>query len=63
MLFAKARMNLEGILLNEISERQIPHDFTGMCNLRNRTNEKTNSEPQRTGVCQGEVGGGDGGNR
>ena len=31
-------MNLEGIMLSDISERQILYDITYMWNLKNKTN-------------------------
>ena len=39
MSFAATWMKLEIIILNEGSERQIPHDTTYMCNLTYDTNE------------------------
>lgn len=33
-------MDLEYIRLSEVRERQIPRNFTSMCNLRNETNEQ-----------------------
>ena len=42
--FPTTGMDLEGIMLYEISqtrERQMLYDFTYMWNLRNKTNEKT----------------------
>ena len=35
---AATRMDLEIIILNEVSQRQI-YDITYMCNLKNATNE------------------------
>ena len=32
-------MDLEIIILSEISQRQILYDITSMCNLKNNTNE------------------------
>ena len=51
--FATTWMDLEGIMLSEISQtgkRQIPHDFTYMWNLNNRTNitKQKQSQIQRT---------------
>ena len=37
--FAMMWMELEGIMLREISQRKIPYDFTPMWNLRNKTDE------------------------
>ena len=34
--FASAWMDLEGIMLSEIRERQIPYDFTDMWNLKSK---------------------------
>ena len=41
--FATICMDLEGIMLSEMSdrERQILYDFTCMWNLKNKTNEQT----------------------
>ena len=42
--FVTTWMDLEGIMLSEISqngERKIPYDFTHVWNLRNKTNEQT----------------------
>ena len=39
--FATTWMEPEGIILSEISQRQIPYSFTYMWNLRNKTNEQT----------------------
>ena len=41
MLFAATWMNLEIIMLSEISQRQIPYDITYMWNLKYDTNELT----------------------
>ena len=40
-LVASTWMVVESIMLSEIRQRQIPYDFTYMCNLRNKTNKKT----------------------
>ena len=37
--FATTWMELEGIMLSKIRERQISYDFTHMWNLRNKTDE------------------------
>ena len=34
-------MNLEGIMLSEITETQIPYCFPYMCNLKNSINKQT----------------------
>ena len=34
-------MDLEGVMLSEINQRQILYDFTYMCNLKKKTNEQT----------------------
>ena len=38
--FGRTWMDLEGIMLSEIRERQMLYDFTHMWNLRNKTNRK-----------------------
>ena len=43
-LFATTWMDLECIMLNEIRERHISHDFTHMWNLRNTTDEHRGRE-------------------
>ena len=42
--FATMWMELEGIMLNEIRERQMSHDFTHMWNLRYKTDEHKGRE-------------------
>ena len=42
--FATMWMELEGIMLSEIRERQISYDFTRMRNLRDKTDEHKGSE-------------------
>ena len=37
--FATTWMKLEGIMLSKIRERQIPHEFTHMRNLRYKTDD------------------------
>ena len=34
-------MDFENIMLNEVSQRQIPHDFTYMWNLKNETHRSS----------------------
>ena len=34
-------MELEGFMLSEVREKQIPYGFTFMWNLKNETNEQT----------------------
>ena len=50
--FARTWMELEGIMLREINQRQIPYDFTHMWNLRNETNdhrgEKERGKPRNS---------------
>ena len=41
LLFAVTWMDLKGIMLSEISQRQILYDFTYMWNPKNKTNEQT----------------------
>ena len=43
--FATTWMELEVIIL--VRERQIPYDFTHMWNLKNKTNEQINKEPNQ----------------
>ena len=46
--FATTWMDPEGIILSEISQEEIPHDFTHMWNLRNkRAKEKREREKPR----------------
>ena len=55
-------MDLEGIMLSEISQRETLHDFTYMWNLKNKTNEQTQQNRTRlieTGSCRGEGVGGE----
>ena len=42
--FANTWMELEGIMLSEISQKQIPYDFTHMWNLRYKTDEHKGRE-------------------
>ena len=42
--FATMWMELEGIILSEIRERQISYDFTHMRTLRHRTDEHKGKE-------------------
>ena len=42
--FATTRMELEGIMLREIRERQVSCDFTHMWNLRYKTDEHKGRE-------------------
>ena len=49
MPFAATWMDLENIMLNEISQRQILYDITYTWNLKNNTNEsiyKTETDSQ-----------------
>ena len=39
--FVSTWMDLDIIMLSEISQRQIAHDFTYMWNLKNQINEQT----------------------
>ena len=39
LLFATTWMDLDGIMLSEISQRQILYDITYMWNLKNKTKE------------------------
>ena len=39
--FVKTWVDLEGIMLSEIRQRQILYDFAYMWNLYNKTNEQT----------------------
>ena len=51
MPFAATWMDLEIIILSEVSQRQIPYDITYMWNLKYNTNQretKTDSQTQRT---------------
>ena len=45
--FATMWMELEGIMLSEIRERQISYDFTHMRTLRHRTDEHKGWEAKR----------------
>ena len=47
---ATTQVDLEGVMLCEIcqTEKQIPYDFTYMCNLKNKINKQTNTQIQRT---------------
>ena len=40
-------MDLEGIMLSEIIQRQIPYDLTYMLNLRNKTNKTKGKQAHR----------------
>ena len=40
-------MELESIMLTEVRERQIPCDFTHMCNSRNKTGEHMGIKKRR----------------
>ena len=42
--FPTTWMYLESIMLNEISERQIPYNFTHVWNLRNKPTKETNQK-------------------
>ena len=42
--FATTRMELEGIMLSEIRERQISYDFTHMRTSRDKTDEHKKTE-------------------
>ena len=44
--FATTWMELEGIMLNEIRERQKSYDFTHMKTLRDKTDEHKGREPK-----------------
>ena len=44
--FATTWMELEGIMLSEIRERQKSYDFTHMRTLRNKTDEHKGREPK-----------------
>ena len=44
LTFATTWMELEAIMLSEIRERQIPHDFTHMWNLIYKTDEQKGRE-------------------
>ena len=47
--FTMTWMELEGIMLSEISQRkQIPYDFTQIWNLRNRLNEQRKKRQTKT---------------
>ena len=37
--FVTTWMDLEGIMLSEMRQRQIPYDRTFTCNLKNQTNK------------------------
>ena len=45
--FATTWMELEGIMLSEITERQISYDFTHMRTLRDKTDEHKGRETKR----------------
>ena len=45
--FASMGMELEGIMLSEIRERQIPHDFTHIRTSRYKTDEHKGREAKR----------------
>ena len=45
--FETTWMELEGIMLSEIYQRQIPHYLTHMWNLRNKTKEQRKRERER----------------
>ena len=58
--FASTWMDLENIIPSEIvRERQIPHDFTHMWNLRNKTKKRQKNRPltiqNKLMVVRGEV--------
>ena len=71
--FAITWMDLEGILLSEINQKEwyILDDFTYVCNLKNKTNENNNKKAQKQshryreqiGGCQKGGGRGDERNR
>ena len=44
--FATMWIELEGIMLSEIRERQISYDFTHMWNLKHKTDEHKRREPK-----------------
>ena len=45
LLFATTQMDLEGIVLSKTNrERQMPHDFTYMWNLKNKINNKNRNK-------------------
>ena len=46
LLFATTWMELEGIMLSEIRERQKSYDFTHMRTLRDKTDEHKGRETQ-----------------
>ena len=55
MPFAATWMDLEIIILSEVSQRQISYGITYMCKLKNNTNEsmyktETDSETQETSL-------------
>ena len=56
LLFAKAWMDLEGVVLREMSvrEREILYDFTYMCNRKNRQMKlkQTHRHTKETDSCQ-----------
>ena len=41
-------MDLEIVILSEVSQRQIPHDITYMCNLKKHKNELIYESERRT---------------
>ena len=49
-------MDLEGIMLNEIRERQIPYDFIHMWNLRHKETKGKKERNQESGAPGGSVG-------
>ena len=58
MPFAATWMDLETIILSEVSQKEIPYDITYMWNLKYDINEliyetETDSQRGRTGGCQG----------
>ena len=43
-------MDLEIVILSEVSQRQIPHDLTYMCNLKKHKNELIYESERRTSL-------------
>ena len=58
--FGTTWMDLEGIMLSEISQKgQIPYDFTCTWHLKHKANEQTNQNRnkligEQIGICQKE---------